>query len=184
MRSEVRFAGFGGQGIISAGKIAGRAASIYGGKNAVMMQSYGPEARGGACNADLVVSDGVIGYPRLSQPSVLVIMSQEAYEKYGQDIDSEGLLIVDEDLVDFSELPPPVSKVYGIPATRLADALGRKIVANVVMLGALAAISEIVSREAMLDAILNSVPARTKELNERAFSTGYAKGEEALGEQP
>jgi 2-oxoglutarate ferredoxin oxidoreductase subunit gamma len=179
----MRFAGFGGQGIISAGKIAGRAASIYGGKNAVMMQSYGPEARGGACNADLVVSDDVIGYPRLSQPGILVIMSQEAYEKYGQDIDPEGTLIVDEDLVDFSELPPSVSRVYSIPATRLADGLGRKIVANVVMLGALAAISKVVSRDAMLDAILNSVPARTKDLNERAFNTGYEQGKEALGEQ-
>lgn len=182
MRSEVRFAGFGGQGIISAGKIAGRAASIYGGKNAVMMQSYGPEARGGACNADLVVSDEVIGYPRLSRPGVLIIMSQEAYEKYGHDIDPEGTLIIDEDLVDVTSLPPSVSKVYSIPSTRLADGLGRKIVANVVMLGALAAISEVVSRDAMLSAILNSVPARTKELNERAFVMGYERGKEALGE--
>jgi len=182
MRAEVRFAGFGGQGIISAGKIAGRAASIYGGKNAVMMQSYGPEARGGACNADLVVSDAVIGYPQLSQPSILVIMSQEAYEKYGKNIDPDGTMIVDQDLVDFEEFAPTVSKVYSVPATRLADELGRKIVANVVMLGALAAITGIVSRDAMLDAILNSVPPRTKDLNERAFVTGFEKGKEALGE--
>ena len=182
MRAEVRFAGFGGQGIISAGKIAGRAASIYGGKNAVMMQSYGPEARGGACNADLVVSDAVIGYPQLSQPSILVIMSQEAYEKYGQNIEPEGTMIVDEDLVEFGEIPPTVSDVYSIPATRMADGLGRKIVANVVMLGALAAITEIVSRDAMLDAILNSVPPRTKALNESAFVAGYERGKEALGE--
>lgn len=184
MRSEVRFAGFGGQGIISAGKIAGRAASIYGGKHAVMMQSYGPEARGGACNADLVVSDAIIGYPQLSQPSILVIMSQEAYEKYGQNIEPEGTLIIDEDLVDFSEQPPTVTKVYSLPATRLADELGRKIVANVVMLGAVAAITKIVERDAMLDAILSSVPPRTKELNERAFVTGYERGKEVLGEHP
>ena len=184
MRAEVRFAGFGGQGIISAGKIAGRAASIYGGLNAVMMQSYGPEARGGACNADLVVSDAVIGYPQLSRPNILVIMSKEAYEKYGQNIEPEGTLIVDEDLVDFGELPPPVSKVYSIPATRLADELGRKIVANVVMLGALVAITEFVSRDAMHEAILNSVPPHTKELNESAFVTGYSQGKEALGEHP
>ena len=182
MRAEVRFAGFGGQGIVSAGKIAGRAASIYGGKHAVMMQSYGPEARGGACNADLVVSDAVIGYPQLSQPSILVIMSQEAYEKYGQNIEPAGTLILDEDLVDFGEIPPSVSNVYKIPATRMAGDLGRKIVANVVMLGALAAITEIVSRDAMLDAILNSVPPRTRELNERAYVAGYERGKEALGE--
>ncbi len=182
MRAEVRFAGFGGQGIISAGKIAGRAASIYGGKNAVMMQSYGPEARGGACNADLVVADDVIGYPQLTHPGILVIMSQEAYEKYGQTIDPKGILIVDEDLVELDETPPPVSDVYRIPATRMAEELGRKIVANVVMLGALAAITQIVSKDAMLGAILNSVPPRTKELNERAFVTGYERGEEALVE--
>jgi len=82
----VRFAGFGGQGIISAGKITGKAAAIFDGKNAVMMQSYGPEARGGACNADLVISDEVIGYPRLERPDILVVMSQEAYEKYGHNI--------------------------------------------------------------------------------------------------
>jgi 2-oxoglutarate ferredoxin oxidoreductase subunit gamma len=109
-------------------------------------------------------------------------MSQEAYEKYGHDIDPEGTLIIDEDLVDVTSLPPSVSKVYSIPSTRLADGLGRKIVANVVMLGALAAISEVVSRDAMLSAILNSVPARTKELNERAFVMGYERGKEALGE--
>lgn len=181
MRSEVRFAGFGGQGIISAGKIAGRAAAIFGGKNAVMMQSYGPEARGGACNADLVISDIPIGYPQLHRPDLLVIMSQEAYEKYGATISPEGILIVDEDLVDLSDPPPCVERVFRIPATRLADELGRKIVANVVMLGALAAISGVVSREVMLEAILSSVPPRTKELNERAYSTGFDVGKEALG---
>lgn len=181
MREEVRFAGFGGQGIVSAGKIAGKAASIHGGKHAVLMQSYGPEARGGACNADLVVSDAAIGYPQLSCPSVLVIMSQEAYEKYGRQITPEGTLIVDEDLVDLEGVSPPVTRFYSIPATQLADGLGRKIVANVVMLGAVAAITELVSREAMLEAILSSVPPHTRELNESAFVAGYNRGKEALG---
>ena len=178
MRAEVRFAGFGGQGIISAGKIAGRAAAIFAGKHAVMMQSYGPEARGGACNADLVVSDESIGYPQLHLPNVLIVMSQEAYDKYGTTINADGTLIVDEDLVHL-EADPPVEKYYRIPATRLAEQLGRKIVANVVMLGALAAISDLVTREAMRDAILSSVPPRTKELNEKAFDTGFEQGEEA-----
>jgi len=180
MRAEIRFAGFGGQGIISAGKITGRAAAIYDGNNAVMMQSYGPEARGGACNADLVVSDAAIGYPQLHRPLYGVIMSQEAYEKYGPTIDPAGTLIVDEDLVEMNEAPSPVDRVYAIPATRLADELGRKIVANVVMLGALAAITGVVSRDAMRDAILNSVPPRTVELNERAFVTGFERGEGVL----
>jgi len=181
VRTEIRFAGFGGQGIISAGKITGKAATIYDGKHAVMMQSYGPEARGGACNADLVVADAMVGSPQLGLPIHAVIMSQEAYEKYGQALDPEGLLIVDEDLVDMSEIAPPVSRVYKIPATRIAGELGKKIVANVVMLGAMAAITGTVSKDAMRDAILSSVPPHTKELNEAAYEAGYAKGEEALG---
>jgi len=180
MRAEIRFAGFGGQGIISAGKITGRAAAIFDGKNAVMMQSYGPEARGGACNADLVVSDAAIGYPQLHRPGLVVIMSQEAYEKYGPTVDPNGTMILDEDLVDTSDAPPSVDRVYAIPATRLADELGRKIVANVVMLGALAAITGVVSRDAMCEAIVSSVPPRTVELNERAFATGFERGEEAV----
>ncbi len=177
----MRFAGFGGQGIISAGKITGKAAAIFDGKDAVMMQSYGPEARGGACNADLVISDSGIGYPQLKRPEILVIMSQEAYEKYGQNISPSGTLLIDADLVVTDEIPPPVERVYSIPATRLANELGRKIVANVVMLGALVAITGIVSGEAMLQAILSSVPPRTKGLNERAYTTGYEKGKEAVG---
>lgn len=180
MRTEIRFAGFGGQGIISAGKITGKAATIFDGKHAVMMQSYGPEARGGACNADLVVADAVIGSPQLRLPIQAVIMSQEAYEKYGQTIDPEGILIVDEDLVDMSQMPPPVKKVYRIPATRIADGLGKKIVSNVVMLGAMTAITGIVSKDAMRDAILSSVPPHTKDLNEQAYDAGYEQGREAL----
>lgn len=143
------------------------------------MQSYGPEARGGACNADLVVSDTKIGYPQLTRPDLLVIMSQEAYEKYGHTIQPEGTLIIDKDLVEIGEHPPTVEHLYAIPATRLAEDVGRKIVANVVMLGALTAITELVSKEAMLKAILSSVPPQTKELNERAFNVGYDRGKEA-----
>ena len=178
MRSEIRFAGFGGQGIISAGKITGRAVSIYDGKDAVLMQSYGPEARGGACNADLVVSDALIGYPQITHPDLLVIMSQEAYEKYGRTGRPEGTLIIDEDLVEIGEDRPNVKQFYKIPATRLAEEVGRKIVANVIMLGALTAISALVSKEAMREAILSSVPPHTKELNERAFNVGYDRGKE------
>jgi len=177
MRTEVRFAGFGGQGIISAGKITGRAAAIYDGKEAVMMQSYGPEARGGACNSDLVVSDEAIGSPQLTIPGVVVIMSQEAFDKYGSVIAEGGTLITDEDLVDAAGAAG-TPRTYAVPATRIADELGRKIVANVVMLGALSAITGLVSRDAMLEAILASVPPRTKELNERAFDAGYEKGQE------
>lgn len=180
LRAEIRFAGFGGQGIISAGKITGRAAAIFDDKDAVLMQSYGPEARGGACNADLVVSDSAIGYPQLDIPDLLVIMSQEAYDKYGRTIKPDGTLIIDEDLVEISG-EPPVEHLYAIPATRLAERLGRKIVANVVMLGALTGITNLVSKEAMLEAILTSVPPKTKDLNEQAFTAGYEQGEGVKG---
>src|SRR3990170_4993194 len=83
MRQEVRLAGFGGQGIILAGYVLGKAAALYDGKNAILTQSYGPEARGGACSAELVISDEPIDYPLLSQPDFLVCMSQEAFSKYG-----------------------------------------------------------------------------------------------------
>ncbi len=180
MRSEIRFAGFGGQGIISAGKITGRAASIYDGQDAVLMQSYGPEARGGACSADVVVSTSQISYPQLSVPNYLVIMSQAAYEKYGHTIEPEGILISDEDLVEVNE-DSPIDNRYVIPATRTADELGNKIVSNVVMLGALTAITDIVSKNAMLEAILASVSTKFKELNERAFNLGFEKGQRVIG---
>lgn len=175
VRSEIRFAGFGGQGD-RLGREDHRAAAIYDGKDAVLMQSYGPEARSGACNADLVVSDALISYPRLDLPNFLIVMSQEAYDKYGRTIEPDGTLIIDEDLVKLSG-DPPVERMYAIPATHIADWLGRKIVANVVMLGALTAIAGIVSKGAMLEAIFSSVPPKTKELNERAFTAGYEQGE-------
>jgi 2-oxoglutarate ferredoxin oxidoreductase subunit gamma len=178
-RTEVRFAGFGGQGIISAGKITGRAASIFDGQDAVLMQSYGPEARGGACNADLVISTAPIGYPQLGIPDLLVIMSQEAYDKYGHTLKPDGILVIDEDLVNLTG-ETEAKTVYRIPSTRLAEGLGRKIVANVVMLGAIAAITGVVSKDAMREAILSSVPPKTKELNGRAFDLGYEQGEGAL----
>jgi len=178
-RTEVRFAGFGGQGIISAGKITGRAASIFDGQDAVLMQSYGPEARGGACNADLVISTVPIGYPQLDIPDLLIIMSQEAYDKYGHTLKAEGILIIDEDLVNLTG-DVSTDRVFKIPATRLAEGLGRKIVANVVMLGALTAITGVVSKDAMREAILSSVPPKTKDLNGRAFDLGYEQGKGAL----
>ncbi|HAZ30997.1 TPA: hypothetical protein DCY65_05480 [Candidatus Acetothermia bacterium] len=137
MRQEIRFAGFGGQGIVSAGRIAGQGAVIYDGKHAVLTQSFGPEARGGACAAEVVVSDVPVDYPVVGTPDVAVIMSQEAYGTYGRDIKPGGTLILDEDLVEHE--PRTDVRVLPVPATRIAEGLGRKIVSNVVMLGALAA---------------------------------------------
>ncbi len=172
MRQEIRFAGFGGQGIISAGRIAGQGAVIFDGKHAVLTQSYGPEARGGACAAEVVVSDTAVDYPVVGTPDVAVIMSQEAYATYGRDIQPGGTLILDEDLVEHE--PRPDVRLILVPATRIAEGLGRKIVANVVMLGAFAAAVPTVAKDALLKAVLSSVPPHTRDLNERAFEAGYA----------
>jgi 2-oxoglutarate ferredoxin oxidoreductase subunit gamma len=155
MRTELRFAGFGGQGIISAGMIAGRAAALHDNKNAVMTQSYGPEARGGACHANVVISEDPVNYPKIICPN---------------------LLIVDEDLVQDIEADEGI-QLYIVPATRIAKELGNKIVANVVMLGAVAALSPAIRKKALLESVRESVPARFLEMNERAFEAGYEYGE-------
>jgi 2-oxoglutarate ferredoxin oxidoreductase subunit gamma len=170
MRQEIRFAGFGGQGIILAGYIAGKAAAVYDEKDAILTQSYGPEARGGACAAELVVADETIDYPLVSRPTITIIMSQEAFQRYGPTVAAGGTLILDEDLV---ETDTQGERVYRIPLTRLAEEIGRRIVANIVMLGAFTAVTDLISKEAMLESIRTSVPAKTIELNVKAFEAGY-----------
>jgi len=172
MRQEIRFAGFGGQGIVSAGKITGAAAVLHDKKHAVLVQNYGPEARGGACAAEVIVADQPVDFPNITTPSALVIMSQEAYEKFGRHIAEGGVLLLDQDLVEHG--PRDDVRVVEVPATRIAESLGRKIVANVVMLGALAAAWPSVSRDALLQGVLDSVPPHTRDLNKSAFDAGYA----------
>jgi len=176
-RLEIRLSGFGGQGIIRSGEIVGRAAALYDGQYATFTQSYGPESRGGACAAQVIIADDPVelSYPHLVDPSILVIMSQGAYNKYVPGFRRDGLLVLDEDLVELDEAAESL-RVIGIPATRLAEELGRRIVANVVMLGFVAAITDIVSPEAMKKAVLDSVPKGTEELNTRAFETGFEYG--------
>lgn len=172
MRQEVRFAGFGGQGIILSGHILGKAIAIHEKKNAVLTQSYGPEARGGACSADLVVSDARIEYPKLTNPDFLVVMSQEAFATYGKKLGKQATLIIDADLVKVEK----ERNVHAAPFTRIAEQLGKRIVANIVMLGFFTAVSNIVSYDAMKEAILSSVPKGTEDLNMNAFNKGYECG--------
>ena len=171
-RTEIRLTGFGGQGIILSGYIVGKAAAIHDGKQATFTQSYGPESRGGACSAQVIISDEPISYPHLTDPAVLVVMSQAAYNKYAPDVSEGALLIIDEDLVETGEIANDVNSL-SVPATRLAEEMGRKIVANIVMLGFLAAVTDAVSVEALRDAVLSSVPKGTEELNLNAFQKGY-----------
>lgn len=172
MRREIRFAGFGGQGVILAGMITGRAAALHDGKEAIVTQSYGPEARGGACSAQLVIDDQPIDYPMVTRPDVLVVMSQEAAQKYTGDLADGCQVLVDEGLVHLPESAP--WPVYKIPATRLAEQLGNRMAANVVMLGFFAAITGAVNRPSMEAAIRDSVKERFIDLNMRAFDIGYS----------
>lgn len=179
-RTDIKLCGFGGQGIILSGYILGKAVSIFDKKEAVLTQSYGPEARGGACSADVVISDTKIDYPYLKNVNILVAMSQEAYTTYSKHLGKNRLLLIDQDLVelDKKQIQREKWKVYKIPATRLAEELGKKIVANIVMLGFFTAVSKTVSYEAMKNAILSSVPKGTEELNENAFEKGYNYGKD------
>ena len=179
--TEIRFSGFGGQGIIRCGLIAGKALALFDNKQATMTQSFGPEARGSACSSQLVVSDDRVLYPYISTPEILISMSQEAYDKYEPELREDGLLLIDTDLV---KAKPPRGKIksYSIPSTRFAEELGNRIIANLVMLGFFTAITRVVSPEAMKKALPGLVPGRFLELNIKAFDKGYDYGKKILTE--
>ena len=173
-RREIRIAGFGGQGIVLSGIIIGKAASIYGGEFATLTQSYGPESRGGSCRAEAVIDDIPIDYPYLVSPEVQIILSQGAYSEYGLNAPSEALLIIDSDLVSADQSKS--HRLLCIPASCMAQELGRTEVANIILMGFLAAISNIVSCEALRKAVLDSVPPGTEDFNIEAFELGYNYG--------
>ena len=169
MRKEICITGFGGQGVVLAGTILGKALTLYEDNEAVLTQVYGPEARGGASSANLVISDETIDYPFVQHPDVLVILSQEAYTKFRPEAAQEATILIDDGLVTPWEGDHP----YGIPATRLAEEIGQRRVANVIMLGFFTAITGLVSRQAMEKAIENTVKAKTVPVNLRAFAAGF-----------
>jgi 2-oxoglutarate ferredoxin oxidoreductase subunit gamma len=180
--TEIRFSGFGGQGIIRCGLIAGKALSLFGGKHATMNQSFGPEARGSACSSQLIVSDDRVLYPYITIPEILVAMSQEAYDIYEANLRDDGILIIDKDLV---KPKPPRGKVklYAVPATRFAEELGNRIIANLVMMGFFTAVTKISSPETMKKALPGLVPDRFMALNEKGFDKGYEYGLGILDEE-
>lgn len=179
--TEIRFSGFGGQGIIRCGLITGKALAIFDNKHATMTQSFGPEARGSACSSQLVVSGDRVLYPYITTPEILISMSQEAYEKYEPELIEDGILLVDSDLV--KQKPPREKiKIYAIPSTRFAEELGNRIIANLVMLGFFTAVTKIVSPDAMKKALPGLVPDRFLDLNIKAFDKGYDYGKKVLAE--
>jgi 2-oxoglutarate ferredoxin oxidoreductase subunit gamma len=182
-RTEIQLGGFGGQGIMSAGKIIGMAAAVYNKLEACFTQSYGPEARGGAAGSQVVLSSKPIHHPHLTQPTSMIIMSQGAYEKYIGDLAPDGILLIDEELVDLPEDHRQDIKTIGIPATSLAEEAGNNRAANTAMLGLWTAAEGILEKEAMERAIAESVPPKTVDLNLKVFELGYQKGLEALKHQ-
>ena len=173
--SEIKIGGFGGQGVILTGIIVGRAASIYDDKYATMTQAFGPEARGSACSSQVIVSEEPILYPYVTHPGILVVMSQEAFAKFYPEMADEGLLLYEQDLVTPKDLKPGI-QAFGIPATRFAEELGRKMVLNIVMTGFFAATTGLIDAEAMRKAVEASVPPGTESLNLKAFEMGYQHG--------
>ncbi|MDD5313029.1 MAG: 2-oxoacid:acceptor oxidoreductase family protein [Dehalococcoidia bacterium] len=168
---EIRIAGFGGQGVVLLGNIMGKAASIYHKKFAALTQSYGPESRGGSCRAELIINETPIDYPYIADPGIQVILSQEAYAEFGRKSPKDTLLFVDSELVKIDD--PPAARLITIPASRLAQEMGRPVVANIIMLGFLAAHSNILPREALEKSIKDFIPAGTESFNMKAFELGY-----------
>lgn len=178
-RYEICLSGSGGQGLILAGKILAEAVAIYEGRNAVQTQSYGPEARGGASRAEVVISDHEIDYPKALKLDLLLCLTQESCTMYASNLKDGGILIVDSRAVD--DLPAGNYKIYSVPIAETAvKKLGRAVVTNIVALGIIAKISGMVSEEAAKKAILAKVPRGTEDLNIRAFEEGLKAGEELL----
>jgi 2-oxoglutarate ferredoxin oxidoreductase subunit beta len=182
-RTEVQLGGFGGQGIISAGKIIGQAAAIYDQLEACFTQSYGPEARGGSAGSQVVIASDPIHHPHIIAPTSAIIMSQGAYAKYLSTLAPGCRLLIDDGLVVPGESHRQDVATHGLPATQMAEALGNNRVANTVMLGFWTAIVGTVSKEAMRQSVAESVPPRTIDVNLKAFELGYERGLE-VGHEP
>ena len=171
-KKEVIVTGFGGQGIVLAGRILGMAAALGDNLKSTLVQSYGPESRGGACCAQVIISDRVIQYPYVKDADILVCMSQSAYEKYKDQVKPDGYLLTDKDLVS----PETDKEFFAIPATRMAEELGQKMMANIIMIGFTTAVTALISQKAAREAVLSSVPKGTEEKNLQAFTKGYDYG--------
>src|SRR4051794_4670695 len=175
MLSEIRIAGFGGQGVILSASVIGKACAIFQGGNATMTQSFGPEARGGSSSAQVILSPDPILYPYVTQADILVVMSQEAYRVFGPQLKPGGILITEQDLVAVGQFGKGV-RAFGVPATRLAEELGRKVVLNIVMVGFFAAVTNLLDPDAIRQAVADSVPPAMQALNLKAFDRGFEYG--------
>jgi 2-oxoglutarate ferredoxin oxidoreductase subunit gamma len=178
--SEIRIAGFGGQGVILAASVIGKAVAIFEGGYATMTQAFGPEARGGSSSAQVILSSDPVLYPYVTRPDILVVMSQEAYTRFAPTVKPGGILITENELVQVGSAAPENVRMYGVPATRLAEELGRKVVLNIVMVGFFGAVTNLVDPDALRKAVENSVPPAMGKLNLAAYDKGFAYGAELV----
>jgi 2-oxoglutarate ferredoxin oxidoreductase subunit gamma len=170
-RFEIRLAGEGGQGMILAGVILAEAA-VYDGLNAVQTQDYGAEARGGASRSEVIIAHGEIDYPKPMMPDFLLCMSQEACDRFYDEVRDDGCIVVD--ISNVSRIPS--HRCMTVPISEIAEEVtGRRITASMVALGLIAGLTDIVTREALDKAVRDRVPAGTEEMNLRAVDAGYAE---------
>lgn len=174
-RTEIKIGGLGGQGVILSGMIIGRAAAIHANRHATLIQSFGPEARGSSCGAQVIVSDTPVEYPYVTSPQILVVMSQDALTKFLPELAPGGTLITEQELVKVPALPAGI-RHWSAPATRIAEELGRRIVLNIVMVGFFAGVTALVPAEHVEKAVGDLVPPGTQDLNLRAFRKGLECG--------
>jgi len=178
-RIEILVGGYGGQGILLAGYIIGNAAMLKG-YNVTYLPSYGPEARGGRCASRVIIdTEREIDYPLIRRADYLIIMYQEAYNTYIDILKEGGTLMIDEDLVKLDDRAKK-AKIYKVPATRMAEEIGRRIVANIVMIGAFTAIFGLIDPETMRKSVIQGVRGRYLDLNMKAFERGYEYGKKLL----
>lgn len=175
-RYEARISGSGGQGIILAGIILAEAAGVQEGRQVVQTQSYGPESRGSACKCDVIISDTLVKYPGVRQLDLLVALTQDACDKYAKELKADGILIYDPLLV--RKVPEGVARAYPVEATHIAERLGRKIAANMVALGAVAALAGVVKPESLETAVVARSPKGSEAGNREAFLAGRSAAEE------
>ena len=181
MKKEICLSGSGGQGLILAGIILAEAAGIYDGFEIAQTQSYGPEARGGASRAEVIISDKKIDYPKIEKPDILLALTQKASDKYAYNLKDDGLLLVDS--TNVSIIPSVPGNVYQYPITKDAiDVLENQLVTNIISLGILIQLTNIVSKDAIKNALQNRIPERIRDLNKRALEHGFQIGKNLIKE--
>src|SRR5699024_10041013 len=171
MHKELRLSGSGGQGLILAGIILAEAA-LHDGKNVVQSQSYGPEARGGASKSEVIISEDEINYPKIGDSDILLCLTEVAYDKYIGSLKENGVLILDNNITKKADKDK--CKVYKVPILDIAEnKLKKPMVANIVALGTIYELTNVVSKDSLEKAVLNRVPKGTEELNKKALEYGF-----------